>query len=112
MTQRGITVDTLFLACTRPAMWQGVPVEAACINAMGTVIFFIIMKNPCYMLIGVVLHYVIRAFISKDYNIFGILRSWMDTKGRARNAARWGGSSVSPLPLGPARNAREVRIHV
>lgn len=112
MGQRGITADPLFLACTRPAMWQGVPLEAACLNAMGTVIVFVIMKNPCYMLIGVVLHYVVRTFISRDYNVFGILRLWLDTKGRARNVARWGGSSISPLPLGPARAAREVRVHV
>jgi len=112
MSQREITVNTLFLACTRPAMWQGVPIEAACLNAMGTEFVFIIMKNPCYMLIGVVVHYVVRALISKDYNIFGIFRMWMDTKGRARNSATWGGSSVSPLPLGPARSAKEVRIHV
>jgi type IV secretion system protein VirB3 len=112
MSQSGLTEDTLFLACTRPAMWRGVPVEAVCINAMATTIFFIIMKNPCYMAIGIVLHYVIRAFISYDYNIFGILRIWAETKGRARNAARWGGSSVSPLPIRPARSAREVHIHV
>ena len=112
MSQRGLTEDTLFLACTRPAMWQGVPIEAVCINAMATTVFFILMKNPCYMVIGIILHYVIRAFISHDYNVFGVARLWIDTKGRARNAARWGGSSVSPLPLGPARTAREVRIYV
>ena len=111
MAQRGLTEDTLFLACTRPAMWQGVPIEAVCLNVMATTVFFIIMKNPCYMVTGVVLHYVIRTFISRDYNIFGVLRLWLETKGRARNSARWGGSSVSPLPLGPARMAREVRIH-
>lgn len=112
MSQRGLTEDTLFLACTRPAMWQGVPIEAVCINAMVTTVFFILMKNPCYMVIGIVFHYVIRAFISYDYNVFGVARLWLDTKGRARNVARWGGSSVSPLPLGRARSAREVRIHV
>ena len=112
MQQRDLTEDTLFLACTRPAMWQGVPIEAVCINAMATTIFFILMKNPCYMVIGVIFHYVIRAFISHDYNVFGVARLWMDTKGRARNSALWGGSTVSPLPLGPARNPREVRIYV
>ena len=93
-------------------MWQGVPIEAVCINAMATTVFFILMKNPCYMVIGIIFHYVIRAFISHDYNIFGVARLWIDTKGRARTAARWSGSSVSPLPLGPARTAREVRIYV
>lgn len=112
MSQSGLTENTLFLACTRPAMWQGVPLEAVCINAMTTVIFFILMKNPLYMLVGVAFHYIIRAFISHDYNFFTVARLWIDTKGRARNASRWGGSSVSPLPLGPARSPREVRIHV
>ncbi len=112
MSQRGLTEDTLFLACTRPAMWQGVPIEAVCINIMLTTMLFVIMHNPCYSIIGVVAHYVIRAFISRDYNIFGILSLWSKTKGRATTTARWGGSSVSPLPLRAARKAREVRIHV
>jgi len=112
MPQRDLTEDVLFLACTRPAMWQGVPIEACCINLIATTIFFILMKNPCYMLIGVVFHYIIRAFISHDYNFFSVARLWMDTKGRGRNSSQWGGSSVSPLPLSRARNLREVRIHV
>lgn len=107
----GLVEDTLFLACTRPALWQGVPIEAASLNLMGTTILFIIMRNPFYMLVGVVVHYAIRAFIARDYNVFGVLRLWLETKGRARNLPRWGGSSVSPLPLRPARRAREVRVH-
>ena len=111
MAQRGLVEDTLFLACTRPAMWRGVPIEAVCLNLMATTILFVVMKNPFYMTVGVVLHYATRAVISRDYNVFGIWRTWLETKGRARNAARWGGSSVSPLPLTPARRAREVRVH-
>ena len=111
MSQRGLTEDTLFLACTRPAMWQGVPVEAACINSVLTMIVFILMKNPCYMIIGVIVHYIVRLFISYDYNVFTVARLWLETKGRARNVARWGGSSVSPMPIGPAASAREVRIY-
>ena len=48
MPQPGLTEDTLFIACTRPAMWQGVPIEAVCINAMATTVFFILMKNPSW----------------------------------------------------------------
>jgi type IV secretion system protein VirB3 len=112
MAQEGLTEDTLFLACTRPAMWQGVPLEAVAINGMATGIVFVLMSNPFYLLIGVLIHYTLRALVSHDYNLFNILRLWADTQGRARNKERWGGSSVSPLPLRPARNAREVRIHV
>ena len=107
-----LTEDTLFLACTRPALWQGVPIEAVCLNAMATTVLFIMLKNPCYMAIGVVLHYAVRTVVSRDYNLFGTARLWLDTKGRARQVARWGGSSVSPLPAGRARIAREVRSHV
>jgi type IV secretion system protein VirB3 len=107
-----LTQDILFLACTRPAMWQGVPLKALAINGMVTGVVFVVMSNPFYMLIGVVVHYATRALISHDYNMFRALQLWAETKGRARNKERWGGSSVSPLPLRPARRPREVRIHV
>ena len=107
-----LTEDPLFLACTRPAMWRGVPLEAVAINGMATGIAVVMMGNPFYLLTGVVLHHAIRALVRHDCNRFGTLRLWAETKGRARNTERWGGSSVSPLPLGPARKPREVRIHV
>jgi type IV secretion system protein VirB3 len=112
MEAEGLTEDTLFLACTRPAMWQGVPVEALGLNMMATTIFFVLMENPIYMLIGVVIHYTIRAAISRDYNYFTTIRLWTETKGRARNTDLWGGSSVSPLPLRAACKPREIRVHV
>lgn len=107
-----LTEDVLFLACTRPAMWQGVPLEALAINGMATSIFFVMMSNPFYMLIGVVVHCATRTLISHDYNMFRMLFLWADTKGRCRHRRRWGGSSVSPLPLGAARNPCEIRVHV
>jgi type IV secretion system protein VirB3 len=112
MAEDRLTEDPLFLACTRPAMWRGVPLEAMVVNAMATTILFVVMKNPAYLGIGVVIHYAIRLAVARDYNMFGILRLWSETKGRALNKDRWGGSSVSPLPLRRARRAHEVRIHV
>ena len=112
MERASLTEDVLFLACTRPAMWQGVPLEAMALNAMATSIVFVMMSNPFYMLIGLVIHYALRALISHDHNMFKTLALWAETKGRARNQARWGGSSVNPLPIGPVRAAREVRLHV
>lgn len=112
MERTALTEDMLFLACTRPAMWQGVPLEALAINGMATSILFVLMSNPFYMLVGVVIHYATRALISHDYNMFKTLALWAETKGRARNKDRWGGSSVSPLPLRPANKPHEVRVHV
>ena len=104
--------DPLFLACTRPAMWRGVPLEAVVVNGMATTIVFVMMGNPLYLLVGVVLHGALRMVIAYDHNLFGVLRLWADTKARARNRELWGGSSISPLPPGRARHARKVRIHV
>lgn len=101
----------LFLACTRPAMWRGVPLEALVVNGMATTIVFVLMANPLYLLAGVAMHAVLRAIVRQDCNRFTVLRQWAATTARARNVARWGGASVSPLPLGRARHAHEVRIH-
>lgn len=112
MENEGLTEDPLFIACTRPAMWQGVPIQAMGFNSIVSTVFFVIMGNPLYMGIGVVVHYTIRHLVSRDYNMFKTIMLWSETKARARNTDLWGGSSVSPLPLRPARKPREVRTHV
>lgn len=105
------TEDVLFLACTRPAMWHGVPLEALALNGMATSIVFVAMSNPCYLFAGVAVHYATRALVGHDCNLFQVLRLWAQTKGRARNRQYWGGSSVSPLPPRPVRRPHEVRVH-
>lgn len=109
--REGLVTDTLFLACTRPALWHGVPHEAAMLNGILTCILFLLMHNPLYLSIGVVIHYAMRPLIAYDYNLFTVLGLWLNTKCRARNVAWWGGSSVSPLPLRRARKAREIRVY-
>lgn len=106
-----LTEDVLFLACTRPAMWHGVPFAGAVANAAAGAVFVVLMGAPPYFLVTVAVHYAMRLVVSRDYNMFGVLLLWLDTKGRSRNRAAWGGSSVSPLPLRPARRNREVRVH-
>ena len=108
MAHPRLTEDVLFLACTRPAMWRGVPLEALCVNLMATSILFVVVKNPVCLVLGVGLHYATRALTARDPNLFGVLRLWLETKGRARHQGRWGGTSVSPLPLRPARRPHEV----
>ncbi|MBY0336547.1 MAG: type IV secretion system protein VirB3 [Acetobacteraceae bacterium] len=111
MEDEPLLADPLFLACTRPAMWHGVPVEAVGLNVMATTVLFVVMENPLWMGCALVVHLAMRALVARDAHAFGTLRLWAETKGRARNVELWGGSSVGPLPLGPARRPREVRVH-
>ena len=94
-----LTEDVLFLACTRPAMILGAPMEAVGINIIFTAIAFLAGHSPLYLLIAPVLHLVFQAICKSDHNAFRVLWLYVDTKGRSRNSALWGGSSATPLPL-------------
>jgi len=94
-----LTEDTLFIACTRPAMIAGVTMEAMGMNIMLTTILYIIAGSIAYALIGVVFHVVFRALVKHDHNMFRILLAWMETRGRSRNSFYWGGATLSPLKL-------------
>lgn len=94
-----LTEDPLFLACTRPAMIAGVPMEAMALNTIISMIVFLAAGTPLYLLGAPALHMVFRAICKHDHNAFRVLFMYVDTKGRARNGAAWGGSSATPLPL-------------
>lgn len=91
--------DTLFLACTRPAMFGGVTMEAMGVNVMLTCVLFLVLGSIKYAVIGLVIHYVFKTILRHDHNAFRVLMAWVETRGRQRNIAHWGGSSVSPLRL-------------
>ncbi len=99
MADEPLTEDTLFLACTRPAMLLGVPLEAMSVNIIVTGLVFLVGGTPVYLLAGLVLHFLFRAVVKTDHNAFRVLFIWLDTKARCRNTAWWGGSSVSPLTV-------------
>lgn len=104
MTDERLNEDTLFLALTRPPLWLGVPVEATIIIAMTGVLVLMLAGNPVYALaIAGSLLAAARVIVRSDYNMFKLLLLWVRTKGRARNASYWGGSSYSPLPTAPIR---------
>jgi len=112
MSARDLPEDTLFVACTRPAMIQGVPLEAFVLNGMFSLCTLIMTNNPLLGIgIGIPIHFLLQAVCRQDYNIFRLLMIYSKTKGRSLNKDLWGGSSVSPLPLLPARKPHEVRIH-
>jgi type IV secretion system protein VirB3 len=106
--QDRLTEDTLFLACTRPAMVAGVPMEAFALNLMVTATVFLAANSPFYLLIAPALHLVFRAICKHDPNAFRVLFQFVETKGRARNSAAWGGASATPLPLLRRRRAEAV----
>jgi type IV secretion system protein VirB3 len=94
-----LITDTLFLACTRPAMFADVTVEAMGVNVFVTTLLFLSLGSIFYALIGVVMHGLARVIVRHDHNAFRVLAGWADTKGCYRTTAYWGGSSVTPLRL-------------
>ena len=110
MTRKGLVQDTLFLACTRPAMTLGVPIEAWALIMIATTLIFIVMKNPLYLAVGVPVWLLCKALAGQDHNCFRALFLWIETKGRCRNSGFWGGSSSSPLLVRRRFRPGEVRI--
>jgi len=92
------TEDTLFLALTRPALWLGVPLEAALLIAMAAVLMLLLTSNPLYAIgLGGALLGAARLIVRTDYNMFRLIFLWGRTKARSQNRAYWAGSSYSPL---------------
>ena len=97
--QAPLAEDTLFLACTRPAMIAGVTLEAMGVNVMVSATAFLAGHSLAYLLIAPALHLVLAGVCKTDPHAFRLLYLYVDTKGRARTAGLWGGSSPTPLPL-------------
>ena len=91
--------DTLFLACTRPAMIAGVTMEAMGVNVIITSVLYILGGNLLLALVGVVFHLIFKALCKYDHNMFRVLVAYIETKGRCLNTSFWGGSSVTPLKV-------------
>lgn len=100
--------DPLFLACTRPAMIAGVPMEAMGLNLMVSASAFLAGHSLLYLLTAPAAHLVFAAVCRNDPNAFRLLWLWFDTRGRARNAGLWGGASPAPLPVRRRRRFEEI----
>jgi type IV secretion system protein VirB3 len=105
-----IEEDTLFIACTRPAMIAGVTIEAMGFNIMLTTILYIVAGSISYAFVGIVFHLIFRALVKHDHNMFRILLAWIETRGRSRNSAYWGGATLSPLRLARRFDERDIGI--
>ncbi len=96
--------NTLFLAVTRPALWAGIPIEAAVLLLISSASVLIWSNSPIYAALVVAFGYSIsRLIVRHDVNAFRLLFLWGRTKASNRNRAFWGGSSYSPLPLSGLR---------
>ena len=102
--------DTLFLACTRPAMIAGVTMEAMGLNVIFTSILFIVAGSLVYALVGLIIHLVFRGITRLDHNMFRVLLAWLETRGRSRTSTYWGGSSVTPLRLTRTYDERDLNL--
>lgn len=102
--------DILFLACTRPAMIAGVTMEAMGLNIMLTTILYITAGSVAYALVGVGVHFLFRALVTHDHNMFRILLSWIQTRGRSRNTSYWGGATLTPMPLTRRYDERDLSL--
>jgi type IV secretion system protein VirB3 len=102
--------DTLFLACTRPVMVAGVTMEAMAINMMLTTVLFIVAGSIAYALIGLVFHLIFKAIVKHDHNMFRVILAWIETRGRARNATFWGGSTLTPLRVRRHYDERDLSL--
>lgn len=108
MADEALIEEPLFLACTRPAMVLGVPMEAMGVNVIVSGVVFLVGGSLLYLLAAPALHLVFRAICKADHNAFRLLFVYVDTKGRSRNGAFWGGSSTSPLRVARRYDAREL----
>jgi type IV secretory pathway VirB3-like protein len=93
------TVDTCFVAMTRPSVKWGVPLEGFIANGLGTFVFTVaIVQAPPGFLAGIGVHFAIRELCRVDPHFFWRWRQWGITKGRSlpRTVRLWGGSHLQP----------------
>lgn len=109
MSPERLQEDILLLACTRPALILGVPMEAMGINLIVSTTAFLAGGSLLYLLVAPVVQLVFRAICRADANAFRVLYLYVETKGRAHNGSLWGGSSAGPLPGG--RDGRRSPRH-
>jgi type IV secretion system protein VirB3 len=94
-----LQTDTLYLAATRPAMFMGVPLALGAIFLMMTGFIVVLFKNPLYLVVMIPVWFAARELVARDYNAVGVVLLYLRTAGRSVDGDRWGGASVTPLPI-------------
>ena len=92
-----ITIDPLFVGLTRPATLLGIPYFATVIEFMATLIIFLAIGNPLYLLVAVPFHAILYVISAADDAKFNNIYLWMQTNSQCQNTRYWGSASFSPL---------------
>ena len=96
MTALSQSAAPLFLACTRPAMVAGAPMEAVGLNLVATTSVFLLAGSPAWLSVGVVLHILFRSICRQDPYAFRVLRLFLQTRA-GRASGDFGGVSFAPV---------------
>src|SRR3546814_11209080 len=93
--------NTLFLAVTRPALFAGLPIEAAVVILLTSVITLIGTTNPVYGLVVAAVRFGIsRLVVPPAVTAFRPLFLWGRTKAANRNRAFGAGWLCTTFPDG------------
>ena len=85
-----ITVDPLFVGLTRPATLLGIPDFATVIELMATLIIFLAVGNPLYLLIAVPFHEILYVISAADDAKFNNIFICKQTNSQCQNTRFWG----------------------
>src|SRR3546814_7456259 len=92
-------VQTCALPISRPALFAGIPIEAAVVILLASVITLIGTTNPIYGgVVAAVMFGISRLVVRHDVNAFRLIFLWGRTKAANRNRVFWGGSRSEEQP--------------
>ena len=103
VTSTNLLKDPLFVGATRPPMRWGVTYAALLGNVVFTMEVFLLTRNLLALLVALPIHLLSAALCASDARCFDLWLMWVRTRGVAllANVRYWGGSSYSPLQVGP-----------
>jgi type IV secretion system protein VirB3 len=110
---RGLRQDTLFVACTRPAISFGLPHEALIIFMVVGSEAWITIHRP--FIIGPILlltYAALWCLTAYDPHIFHAVFLWLRTNGACSiNSDHWGSASMSPTPVRKLKRGQGIVVH-
>lgn len=104
----GVIVEPLFVACTRPSTFFGVPLYAFVVELVVVVEGLVWSKNVLSLGLFLPAHLIIYLLVRKDIRAMELAALWMMTKAHTyfESLMFWGVSTKSPLPLHISRPSR------